>query len=93
MDMSKIARCSVEQCSYNRDQQCHALAITVGDNDDPKCDTFLPAGTKGGDESATGKVGACKVRVCRFNESLSCNAGQIEVGTRQNVAYCLTFEL
>jgi hypothetical protein len=93
MDMSRIAKCSVEQCSYNKGQQCHALAITVGDSDDPKCDTFLPSGSKGGDMAATGKVGACKVSVCRFNESLECSAGQIEVGTKQSMAYCLTFEL
>ena len=72
MDMSKISKCSVNMCAYNKDQQCHALAITVGDQDDPQCDTFLPSGSKGGDMGTTGKVGACKVSVCRFNESLEC---------------------
>ncbi len=93
MDMSKISKCSVEQCCYNKGQQCHALAITVGDSDDPRCDTFMPASSKGGDATTTGKVGACKVGVCRFNESLECSAGQIEVGVKSNMAYCLTFEL
>lgn len=93
MDMSRIAKCTVEQCAYNREQQCHALAITVGDEKTPLCDTFLPSQQKGGDAANTGKVGACKVSMCRYNESLECNAGKIEVGTRQNTAYCLTFEL
>lgn len=93
MDMSNITKCSVEECSYNKQQQCHALAITVGDQDDPRCDTFLPAGRKGGDSANTGKVGACKVSVCKYNDSLECNAGQIEVGHKAGTAYCLTFEL
>lgn len=93
MDMSKISKCSVNMCAYNKDQQCHALAITVGDKDNPRCDTFLQSGSKGGDMGTSGKVGACKVSVCKFNESLECSAGQIEVGTKQSMAYCLTFEL
>lgn len=93
MDMSKIAKCSVNQCAYNKDQQCHALAITVGDEKSPMCDTFLPSSQKGGDMGTSGKVGACKVSVCKYNESLECNAGQIEVGVKQNTAFCLTFEL
>lgn len=93
MDMSNIAKCSVNQCAYNKEQQCHALAITVGDDSDPRCDTFLQSGSKGGDMGTKGKVGACKVGVCKFNESLECSAGQIEVGTKAGTAYCLTFEL
>jgi hypothetical protein len=93
MDMSKIAKCSVSQCAYNKQMQCHALAITIGDQDSPKCDTFLQSASKGGDAGATGKVGACKVGVCKLNKSLECSAGQIEVGTKAGTAFCLTFEL
>jgi hypothetical protein len=74
-------------------RQCHALAITVGDGEEPRCDTFMESGTKGGDESAVGKVGACKVSVCKHNESLECSAGQIEVGIKARTACCITFEL
>ena len=93
MDMSEISKCSVNQCASNKDMGCHALAITVGDGEDPKCDTFMVSGSKGGDMGTSGKVGACKVSVCKYNESLECSAGQIEVGTKSNMAYCLTFEL
>ncbi len=93
MDMSRISKCSVGQCAYNQDMQCHALAITVGDSDNPMCDTFVVGGEKGGDADAAGGVGACKVNVCKYNESLECSAGQIEVGTKGNMAYCMTFAL
>jgi hypothetical protein len=93
MDMSKISKCGVNACAYNKDQRCHALAITIGDANNPRCDTFFSSGSKGGDATSIGKVGACKVSVCKHNESLECSAGQIEVGTKQNTAYCLTFEL
>ncbi len=93
MDMSKIIKCNAEECSYNKQQQCHALAITVGDDSQPRCDTFLSSSQKGGDMATSGQVGACKVAVCKYNQSLECNAGQIEVGNKAGTAFCLTFEL
>ncbi len=91
MDMPEVFKCSVTNCAYNNDEQCHALAITVGDGANPRCDTFTEAGFKGGDEQEIGRVGACKVSVCRFNESLECQAQGIEVGNRDGGVFCMTF--
>ena len=30
MEMPVVTECAVEDCAYNRDHACHALAITVG---------------------------------------------------------------
>jgi hypothetical protein len=93
MDMPKVERCRATECSYNADEMCHALAITVGDMaDHPKCDTYTDFATKGGDPSTIGAVGACKVTDCRYNESLTCTAASIHVGRAQDEADCLTFE-
>lgn len=92
MDMSKINVCDATQCAYNRDNQCHALAITVGDSAGPRCDTYLSGGMKGGDPSTIGKVGACKMSPCKHNEMLECAAGAIRVVNSGDKANCTTFE-
>ena len=89
--MPKIDGCEANQCAYNRNGQCHALAITVGDSAGPKCDTFLEGGEKGGDPAATGSVGACKVSSCRYNEMLECSAGKIHVARKAGEVDCMTF--
>lgn len=91
MKMPKISACDVTDCAYNRDQQCHATAITVGDDTHPMCDTFFPASEKGGDETGIGHVGACKVSECKFNTKLECQAPGIRVGYKENEPDCLTF--
>ncbi len=92
MDVPKIGHCDAENCAYNRDKQCHAIAITVGDQTHPKCDTFMESPHKGGDSSATGTVGACKVSICEYNEMLECHAPQIEVDLHNHAAECATFQ-
>ena len=91
MDMPKIASCDVGECAYNHDKMCHALAITVGDGENPRCDTFCQTDMKGGDTSATGRVGACKVSVCKFNKSLECGAKSIKVAHKGGDVDCMTF--
>ena len=92
MNMPEVSKCDMSECSYNEGNQCHALAITIGDQTNPMCDTFLKGSTHGGDPSSTAKVGACKVSVCKFNKSLECSASSVEVGHRGQDAYCMTFE-
>jgi hypothetical protein len=92
MEMSKVQRCDVTQCAYNRQKACHALAILVGDSDDPCCDTFVQSAGKAGDDASQAGVGACKVAVCEYNNNLECSAGQIVVGFRSDHVDCLTFE-
>jgi hypothetical protein len=93
MDMPIIQKCSVEDCAYNTDNTCHALAITVGDVVDPRCDTFYRTDHKGGVIDSTGKVGACKQELCKFNEDLECAASPgIRIAPQEGRAECITFE-
>lgn len=93
MKMPKIDTCNVTSCSYNQNQQCHALAITVGGPEACACcDTYLHSGKKGGVPDMTGSVGACKVDQCSFNNSFECAAPQINVNLHQDHADCATFK-
>ncbi|GAA4666407.1 hypothetical protein GCM10023347_18740 [Streptomyces chumphonensis] len=91
MEMPVVRECTVEECVYNRDQACHAQAITVGDMRHPHCDTYLNAPAKGGDPNSTGRVGACKVANCRHNEQFECRAPGITVGHVESAVDCMTY--
>ena len=45
-DMPRILDCSVTDCSYNKEKNCGAAAITVGYS--TSCTTFIPLTVKGG---------------------------------------------
>ncbi|MFP4106408.1 MAG: DUF1540 domain-containing protein [Phycisphaerae bacterium] len=92
MRMPKVRECEIDQCAYNQNSMCHALAITIGDAVNPRCDTFCSSHSKGGDPSETASVGACKVSVCKYNESLECTAEDIEVGRKGDEIDCKTFQ-
>ncbi|MGA2193056.1 MAG: DUF1540 domain-containing protein [Nitrospirota bacterium] len=89
MDIPKVLACSVAECSYNREKQCHAWAINVGGSH-PACDTFANHEMKAGGGENIG-VGACKVKKCKYNRSLECGAPGITVGHHENHADCKTF--
>lgn len=91
MEMPKVTNCDVEDCAYNIDEECHAMAITIGDSLNPKCDTFCQSIMKGGDVSSIAGVGACKVSSCTYNISLECQAAEICVGYKGSDPDCLTF--
>ncbi len=94
MEMPKVSRCSVSECSYNEDESCHALAITVGDKpDESKCDTFIQSDIHGGFKKTVAGVGACKASDCRFNERLECVSPNIQVGVQDGNSTCLTFTM
>jgi hypothetical protein len=91
-DMPGIRSCEASECSYNRDNQCHTVAITIGDISTACCDTYLKLGRKGGVMDLTGGVGACKVESCRFNSELECSADSgIQVSHQNGLAECITF--
>lgn len=92
MKMTKIDGCEVTECAYNRNQQCHAMAITVGDSKHPQCDTFCLGSIKGGDPSVTGSVGACKMSSCRHNKSLECSAATVHIAHKGEEADCMMYE-
>lgn len=91
MEMPAVNACSVEECAYNREQACHALAITIGDTRQAHCDTFFRSATKGGAPSI-GKVGACKVADCIHNTDFECQAPGITVGHQGDLVDCLTYQ-
>jgi hypothetical protein len=91
--MPKISACDVQDCSYNKNQECHALAITVGGPEVCACcDTYLHSSKKGGVAETTGGVGACKVDACSFNSSFECSAPGIRVELQHGHADCTTFK-
>ena len=82
-----VLTCRVEDCSYNRQDCCHAPKIDVGD-DHPKCDTYTHDYAQG--QSDAPQVGSCKVFDCYFNQSQQCHAAGITVGFHNGHADCFT---
>lgn len=95
MDMPDVKSCDVLECAYNKQRQCHAIAITIGDSGIPRCDTFWAnqgSSLEAGDPSQSGHVGACHTSQCEYNERLECRAPGIRVGYQNESPNCLTFE-
>ena len=91
MKMCSVSGCEIAECAYNRDQACHAMAITVGDGAYPMCDTFFKFFTHGGVENQTAVVGARKVSACCHNMDFECGAESIHVGYCGGHGDCMTF--
>jgi hypothetical protein len=92
MDMPVVNSCAAEQCAYNIEQQCHALAITVGDSLQANCETYFGIAMKGGDRETPGHVGACKMQDCVHNSALECQAPGISVGMQADLPNCVTYQ-
>lgn len=90
MKMPSVGECLIEKCAYNRNQTCHARAITIGDETHPCCDTFLQSQQHAHALQIAG-VGACKVSICKHNEDWECQANSIKVGQGECPAGCITF--
>jgi hypothetical protein len=90
MDLPQIVQCGATECAYNRERNCHAAAITVGYQDDARCDTFVASSHKGGLE-AIGGVGACKIVSCQHNRDLLCTATGIRIDWLGDRADCQTY--
>jgi hypothetical protein len=91
MKMPNVLDCNVQECSYNTNKACHAMAITVGDSNCAMCDTYFKSSQKGGASDITGAVGACKENDCKFNNSLECQAPGIHVSGHMGHADCSTY--
>ena len=91
IEMPLVSACSVNQCAYNRENNCHARAITIGDAMRPGCDSFLAAAEHTHMLQYAG-IGACKMGDCKFNEDLECTADSVNVGLSANNANCLTYQ-
>jgi len=92
MEMPIVSECDVTDCSYNKDNKCHAMAITIGDSVHPICDTYCTSSRKGVDTTCMASVGACKTTTCIHNAGLECSASEICVGFNNGEIDCLTFE-
>jgi hypothetical protein len=90
IDMPDVDACDARDCAYNKEGNCHARAITVGDGVHPGCDTFLQSQEHSRRAEGAG-VGACKVKACKHNDDFECQAGSIRVGRRSGTIECLTF--
>ena len=92
MNVSKVSKCEVTDCAYNTEHGCHTPAITVGDEANPRCDTFCKSTMHGGEMSCHATVGACKVAACSHNSELECQAPQICVDYQGQEPMCTTFK-
>ncbi len=93
LEMPMVTKCLATTCAYNRDSNCHARAITVGDEILPGCDTFLQGSQHAKNAEQVAGVGACKTTNCKYNDDLECTAESIHVGVIKNQANCMTFAL
>lgn len=92
IDMPFVEICTISDCGYNKDDKCHARAITIGDGVHPGCDTsFLGAPSRTHANHLAG-VGACKVTACNFNTDLECSADSITVSMRGDGIQCMTYQ-
>ncbi len=58
MEIPKVLACSVNECAFNSNKECHALAINVGGHH-PACDTFTNHGHNAGGTENMG-IGAAR---------------------------------
>lgn len=91
MSATIVNVCEATDCAYNKEKQCHALAITVGSPSAATCDTYMPQAKKGGSEMTVANVGACKVADCTHNKDLMCHAEKIRIGIEASQVSCLTY--
>ncbi len=91
MEMPKVVSCNVIECAYNQNDQCHAMAVNVGE-EKPVCGTFYESSQKCTGMEASAGVGACKMDDCIYNDCLMCAADSIEVEWQDENAKCLTFK-
>ncbi len=92
IDMPFVETCTISDCAYNKDDKCHARAITIGDGIHPGCDTsFLGSPSHTRANSLAG-VGACKVSGCSYNNDLECSADSITVSMKNDSIQCMTYQ-
>jgi hypothetical protein len=91
IDMPFIESCTINECAYNKDDMCHARAITIGDGVHPGCDTSLLGTSTHTRADGVAGVGACKVTNCMYNSDLECEADSITVSMKRKTIQCMTY--
>ena len=87
-----VSKCDIKKCGYNVNNNCHAKAITVGDEMNPGCDTFFENKSHSRETKRIAGVGACKVSSCRHNNDYECTAEGVSVGFSDGKINCLTYK-
>ena len=90
-EMTEVAGCGVTPCAFNKNKQCHALAINVGNTHDHRCDTMLRS-IQHTLQTKTAGVGACKAADCVHNVNFECEADAVNVGIKFGQVECLTYD-
>ena len=93
IEMPIITKCEVIRCGYNVNSNCHAKAITIGDEVNPSCDTFFLNSIHSRETLRIAGVGACKINSCQYNDDFECTANSISVGEARGKINCLTFSV
>lgn len=93
IDLPLVGQCSVSNCAYNASMMCHAKAITIGDDQNPCCDTMMRGSRHVHANSIKAGVGACKVSSCGHNDDLECSADKIAVGMSGGNIKCMTYAM
>jgi len=93
IQMPEVSRCEIGECAYNIKNNCHAKAITVGDGNRARCDTYFISANHTSQIEQIAGVGACKVANCRHNKDFECVADNIMVGMRKDEVNCLSLKL
>ena len=91
IDMPTVSNCDITDCAYNREHNCHARAITIGDGMHPGCDTYFENKSHTLRSKQLAGVGACKVSACKYNSDFECSAEDIFVGKDKSRVVCMTF--
>lgn len=91
LEMPLVTECLASLCAYNKNQKCHARAITIGDTLHPGCDTFLKGSAHIKQASQIAGIGACKMGNCKYNEDFECVAESVRIGVEKRGANCNTF--
>lgn len=91
IEMPLVSKCEIKNCGYNVENNCHAKAITIGDELAPSCDTFFSNSIHSRETQRIAGVGACKITNCQFNDDFECLANSISIGEARGNINCLTF--
>lgn len=91
VEMPLVIRCEAKNCGFNVSEKCYAKAITIGDNSNPGCDTFMDTQIHAHESKRLAGVGACKVNSCKFNVDYECNSENIILGLTDGEIKCRTY--
>jgi hypothetical protein len=91
IEMPLVKSCNVENCGFNKNNNCHAKAITIGDYTNPGCDTFMNSEEHAQESVRIAGVGACKVSGCKYNKDFECYAENISVSFKKGKINCQTY--